>query len=299
MRFILDDIGQAFHYWANKVQESGKASSVSFSDCELFSYSAMIGRHIPGAVVLSTQSYSVSTSNHQSQARQASRHLKQVFCNEPGSSARANMQAAKDAIIRSLADAKLPRIRQPTRDAHKSKAFNLARQANEYLAALPEDERTAEPIDTTDLEHLAVVAAEAQAKKEAELARMLKERIKRLGEDALEWLAGMPKHNLGGLPVMLRLSRDDQGKFKDVETSHGAKVPVHAAIKLWPLVCRTVRSGKKFDLDGALLGPSVGVYRLHAIHADGTVVIGCHTIPLAEMAKIAQQLHLKPLKEMP
>jgi hypothetical protein len=90
--------------------------------------------------------------------------------------------------------------------------------------------------------------------------------------------------SLYDLPPMLRL----RAKGRAIETSRGARVPSAVAETLWPLVqeCRRSNVGMSPDL-------VVGNYRLNAVLPDGSLIIGCHTLPYAELALMAQQLNLK------
>lgn len=88
------------------------------------------------------------------------------------------------------------------------------------------------------------------------------------------------------MPPMLRLSSDG----KNIETSHGAIVPVSAAPRLWRLVER-VRGGDT-AAGSAFRGMHVGPFTLSEIRPDGSAVIGCHDIQYSEMAAMAARLNL-------
>lgn len=82
MKTVFDN-DQCAHVWASQSQESGRGSkgSVYFEGGALYSYGShfLTGFILGETVFLNADSYSVSTSRHQSAARWASRHLKQVF----------------------------------------------------------------------------------------------------------------------------------------------------------------------------------------------------------------------------
>ena len=69
MRRVLRNTDEVMHYWANRVQDEGRAGNVSFDGAELFSYRACIGRRLGSAVVLSNRKWSVTTSSHQTSLR--------------------------------------------------------------------------------------------------------------------------------------------------------------------------------------------------------------------------------------
>lgn len=65
-----------------------------------------------------------------------------------------------------------------------------------------------------------------------------------------------------------------------VETSKGARVPLPVAIDLAGLAKACRESGKGLDLAGR----KIGAYRGDKITADGTLVVGCHSIPWDSIA---------------
>lgn len=104
------------------------------------------------------------------------------------------------------------------------------------------------------------------------------------------WRAGGPRNFAGyDMPPMLRLSADG----RNIETSHGAVVPVSAAPRLWRLI-EQARSGDAAAVSASFRGLHVGPFTLSKIRADGSAVIGCHDIPHAEMAAMAERLNLEP-----
>lgn len=62
---------ELFHLWAHQAKPEGKSGNVRFDGVDLYSYGAIIATMINGVVVLSDRSYSMTTSRHQSKARQA------------------------------------------------------------------------------------------------------------------------------------------------------------------------------------------------------------------------------------
>lgn len=62
---------ELFHLWAHQAKPAGKSGNVRFNGVDLYSYGAIIATMINGVVVLSDRSYSMTTSRHQSKARQA------------------------------------------------------------------------------------------------------------------------------------------------------------------------------------------------------------------------------------
>lgn len=303
----LADIDQVAHYWANKVQDEGRSKNVFFEGDRIYSYGRhfCMGRHLPGdTVALSTQTYSSSTSRQQSKVRAAVRHLRVVYCYDPDASAASNQQQTILAIEGKNIAAAAPRIRQATRETLKADAVGLAVQFNEYLRALPADERGNVQPFKIDGELLDTIERQRQARnvQEAERRRLDEEARKAALADAVAaWRRGeYVRHNLNGLPVMLRLVRGKgthagglmrEGSADFIETSHGAEVNVKSVAYLWHAV-QQARAGN-VQLNAENL-PSVakrlGVYELRFIRADGSIVVGCHDIPYVELERMAVEL---------
>lgn len=91
-----------------------------------------------------------------------------------------------------------------------------------------------------------------------------------------------------GIPTMLRLSRDG----KEVETSHGARVPVSHAVRALGWVRNVVERGVEFKPNGHSF--HIGPYTVSHIGTDGTLVAGCHTIKYDEIVRFAAVLDTLP-----
>jgi len=83
MRNVLSNSREVYHYFANKVQPSGRSGNCSFTNPRAFSYAACIGKHFPDGVALSSGKWSITTSSHQSYLRRACSHLTRVYVPDP------------------------------------------------------------------------------------------------------------------------------------------------------------------------------------------------------------------------
>lgn len=294
MRTALRNTSEVFHYWANQVQTEGRAASVFFDGAKVYSYGRhfCIARILPSGVVAFTErAYSITTSKHKSEARNAARGRTLVYCRDPGDSARENVNHARREIRDALTASTRKGTRYTTRDAHKARALRIAENANAYLSALPEDERAGIlPIDTTDLEQVranldAIEAAEQRIREEQHAAHLAD-----LQASLVEWRAHAihTRTGLYDLPVALRLSLE----ATEVQTSHGASIPIADALKLWGRI-ETVRA---VGLDyGTPSGTPIGAYSLTKIRRDGSLVVGCHDIAYSEVSGIANELRARGL----
>lgn len=93
------------------------------------------------------------------------------------------------------------------------------------------------------------------------------------------WVAGKTNQRPSGGATYARI----RGAI--VETTRGASVPIEHACRLARMYAATVRRGGAQWADGK--GPMVGHYRVNAIGADGSLVIGCHEFTPIE----AKRLH--------
>jgi hypothetical protein len=302
MRKILSNSSEVFHFWANKVQSEGRAGNVFFDSDKVYSYGShfCIARHLPnGVVAFTTRSYSNSTAKHIYGAMRAANHIHKVYCNDPSESGFSNMRHAQQAIVEALNDAEKPRIRQLTRDKCKARALKIAEQANEYLHALPESERMGcTRFDTTGLEHIRVVMQEHEETQRRMAAEAAIERNREAAERLIAWRVDPTIYTNGfyALPVALRLRTGADQYPNDpagthwlqadktvIQTSHGAEIPVSFASRLWAMIEAVRSTGRAMEN----IGKPCGVYTLNTIRADGSIVVGCHDIPYAEIQRIA------------
>lgn len=275
---------EVFHRWANDPEMHAQVSSVSCRFGSLYSYAACIARHLPdGSVAITTRSWSVTTSGHISSARQAIRHLKQIFVWNPEASVAEAMRTARSEVEDELEKAIRPRIRETTRAAHRAAALSIAENANKYAEAHGFDDR----IDTSSFDAMKD-SIEAHKRVQEQLRKEREEQRKRELADSMEkWRNHdiLIRTGLYELPPILRLSKDENGEF--VETSHNAKIPVGEAKRLWPLIKACKDQGREMSMDKQL-----GHYKLKLIRADGSIVVGCHDIAYVEIEGIAKQLGL-------
>ena len=120
-------------------------------------------------------------------------------------------------------------------------------------------------------------AWEKQNAERARIAAMKKE------EKIAEWRAGnLPSHLFNDAPMMLRING------KEIETSHGARITIDEARAFFPQLHRR----------SITQGEPVGHFRFQAVTGDN-VIIGCHTIPLVEIYRIAAELGMIQENETP
>ena len=292
MRNVLKDYSEVAHYWANAVQESGRAREhrMYFEGEYIYSYGShfcMARRLSPGVFVMTTRGYSPTTSKHLFEVRRAI-HGKTVYCHNPRGFATDNREKAVNEIEEEILASQRPRIRQVTRDRHMAEAARLIKQFNDYLEVLPEKERICPPIPElqgTSKEQAERIkqVREEEERRRAEARRKAEEERNRRAEEALqEWLAGSDRRPYHYGPARLRI-KDDM-----IETSHGAEVPVSHAKRLWPMIVDSHEKQSTYCPGHQI---RVGVYTLFKIE-KGDLRIGCHEIEYSELLRIAGLLGL-------
>lgn len=272
MRNVLSSSNEVYHYFANKIQPSGRYGNISFALPRAYSYAACIGMHYLQGVALASRSWSVTTSRHQSDLRQACRHLVCVYVPDPSSVTISYQQVQLNvaALLRLASKAKAKRPIYLGDALNQVKDFNI-------FAEWCESQLCIESPVTDDAALRAIAAAmkdEGAAYKAAAAQRLI-HRAAENAEHLTLWRTGLDIYLPCNLNVALRIKGDQ------IETSKGAHVPVSDAPLIWAMATRQ-KPWAPHD--------PVGVYRLTKIRADGSMVVGCHDVPFSELELIAKQL---------
>lgn len=271
--------GEVFHYFANKVQDSGRCGNTSFALPRAYSYGACIGRHYDEGVALSNRQWSITTARHQSDLKFACQHLKRVYVFDP-ESVNISYRSALIDIEGLLQKASVARTQ---RDDYLGEALSIAEDFNTFARWNKSELHISPPVvDAATLEAIAQgVRVERAMIREAKRERAEVSARKR-AEEYQAWREGQPVHlGYGNVPMMLRV------KDEFIETSWGARIPLDQAPSIWRLIQRVMRGERDYEA-----GQSIGVYRLTKIRRDGSLVVGCHDIPYSEIEGIAKTLNL-------
>jgi len=274
--------------WAQQKQSEGKASRIFFEGPSIYSY----GRHFEMArfidantVFITSRRYSVSTAKHLSLVRGAVSH-KTVFevpsFTDHAENVRYYIERAREYFD------KAKRARTST-----TWLLGVAKHTvtilREYLEQFPTPIPESHAELWTALDHgtyldgdvqAALLKKEREAKKaELESQRIAREAREREEQERLEkWIAG--ELGYGYFSAMRLRVRENE-----VETTHGAKVPVIEARKLY----RALAKG----LD--IVGQRIGYYTVSRV-TEEALIIGCHTIPMSEVQRIAPAVICEAIK---
>ena len=300
MRTSLKNHAEVAHFWANQVQEEGRAGNMFFEGDVIYSY----GKHFPIAtftttpsgqkvILFNAASYSVSTGQHQGIVRRAIPANITVFTvpfDQYGASYRTvylDGVSHKDVIVwfrhqcvkayesaaraRSAFEWKLGDAERLHNEFRLYVgAFELGEQARDALKIVGD---LAERFSGVDLEELRKNLRERAAKAAAKKREAMKGKIE-------QWRAGDGSVRIYGLkPQLLRVVQARNfGKDLDqpyVQTSDGAEVTEQEARVAYKLLQR----GKLTH------GYKLGNYTV--ISVNGQLKIGCHVIDREEIDSLA------------
>jgi hypothetical protein len=305
------------HLWAHRTQEDARnpQGNLYFKGATIYSYrdSYPIASHVTNskegkaarsAVLIRTDSYSVTTSGHISAVRQSVPSgvtrfyvpsVQVDWCwSTPGPDHDTNLayfvEQAKESFRKAQNSRKYGTSELQTafgyRDtaAQYAKFFGLA-PTRKMFSFLPNAKVLAAlRLRLTEREDRAKVLDQARFARER-VQREERARIQTLDDaEQIElWRKGNPHaHVPWNAPTMLRI------KGSEVETSRGARVPMAHALRALSAVRRVVESGQEFIPNGHTL--HVGHYTVDRIEANGTLHAGCHVITLEEIERIAPEL---------
>jgi hypothetical protein len=293
------------HLWANdqdgKTDARNGQGNLYFYDGRIYSYGShfMIARWTEvrngaRAVLFNSDTYSVTTSKHQSAVRRSIPSIVPVFtvpCRQTPRQPRhkVNLRHYRQEIAVCVVKAK--RARSNTEWLH-GQAVALCAEANRYAEFFRLKTRFTLPDGEAIAERIKAQKQTAKRKATRDLLKLERQRAIFLTETLPEWRAGVGMATLyrpvGWRPsgwsrtpwVALRIKGDN------VETTMGASVPTDHAEKIIGMV-QAIQSGRRAPY--ARNGHSIhlGAYVINRIDADGTVRAGCHVIPFSEVQYIA------------
>lgn len=278
------------HIWAQQKQEEGQNAqgNIFFQGKSIYSYGLHfeMARFIkPDVVLRTTRRYSVTTAKHLSYVWRALSDNQKMFDvptfddhSENGHYLAKEIRETIDKLNRSrtFISGRLDRISGATNKAREYlglfkkemtiTARNEIRKLDKYFHKVLTQDRI-------DL----LKSREVENKKRANVRYEEQRRLNALeaGERLEKWKTGELNYlNAGDSPIALRIKGDN------IETSHGATVPLLAARELWD----------KLQRREPLHGMTLGEYTVQGL-ADGILTVGCHKIPLMEVLRMAKNLN--------
>lgn len=290
-RQSFGSISDVIHRFANlderKFEAQGRAGNVYFEYGVLYSY----GRHFAIAkyieqkdklyVLFSTDSYSISTSSHQNQAKSALNHYTLVFVPSASNTPRENFDAWKyqaKEILSKLAKAKKPMI-------YLDQLEMLAAEVKTYTEIFKQKtpKELKRLLEVKDTDEYKEIAAKQQKAHDASVKRA-EAKLK------AEHLENLEKWRKGEGRYLARHGNFDYLRFNAkenrIETSQAVQIPYTAAKRFFETL-QTCRKNQDFQ---PCIGAEIIGFELKEMTAE-FIRVGCHRIGFDEIDVIARQLN--------
>jgi len=291
------------HNWAHKVEAVYKyqhtQGNLFYEGDTIYSY----GKHFPiashytseagkEAILFTSRGYSVTTSKHIGQVRQAiPRNIPVIYCYNPQVRGWNKLEHLENKAHYEKEAIRLNNALILSRKGTKKEARLLSElnQVQENARAycdffvidpVPMEKMT----DSKRAEIIAFDKAQKARAKAQEKARAIEASLSQ-AEKIAQWLASERNSLPYDCPLILRVNGDN------VESSKGASVTVRQARYHLPAILKMIKAcgnGRaSYDLEHG--GHMVGAFKLLSIDCDNTT-IGCHVIPNGELIKLADTL---------
>lgn len=273
MRQGLRSKREVFHFFANKLQESGESGNVFFSNGILYSYGRhfKIAEHRDGFTLITERKYSNSTAKQVSQARQAMSHLNLISV--PNLDDMGKFYSDRELEVRK-ALASFTRAR--TNKGYYIKEVNdLLLNIDQYSAAtgteIPGEMKGFLSQVRLNMESMAADCAVFEAKlKAAESARI---------EKALKgWLSFDPDFTTGMLRGEYSWVRFNANMDR-FETSQDVNIDRMEGLEFW----------KRLRLGMIRKGDKIGYYTVIS-DSEKVLKIGCHKMKVAHLLEIGEKV---------
>ncbi len=290
MKLVLSP-DQVAHKWANQLQDEARNSgnTLFFDHSSIYSYGRhfCIAKHVTNesgerAILFTTRGYSVTTRKHIGIVRNASSHLKKIYCFDPADSIAHNIEAFESQIKNELAG--LVKAKKP--EKYINVALSTLAEAKEY-AAFFEIELPARIIDLVEsaqtgkykeylIKEAEVIAEKAHARQENEKI-IFKKDLAKGRKGTWSRLSNRPFDR-----DYLRLNKKGR-----IETSQGVEIIKPIATLAYKVIINSIKNGgceTKENCNFKILE-----YNVSEVNKD-FIRVGCHTIDMKEINKMAKQI---------
>ncbi len=328
MKKVFSNSREVCHVWASQSQSEGRCANVYFEGATVYSY----GRHYPLGIILTNKKgekaalinatgYSITTTKHISEARQATNHYKQFSiystnlmegiraANWSNTLNLASLQQSVQSYIARRYESLASQL--SSLDAQKRRPVTLEKWRNEALSEIQSaldvlewvggkiDAKTRKLIELAsgDMQTMRAKVQklrEAEARKKAAQAKKDAEARAKVTALAIPaWIAGERVISLEGqnydtysaLQYASQIYMRVEGN--EVVTSRGARFPLEHGLKALPLIRAIVSRGENWQRNGKTI--HLGHYQIDSI-SEGLIVAGCHKLPVSEVERLAASL---------
>jgi hypothetical protein len=275
-----------YHVFAHQTDNDAQNAngSMFISGNTIYSYGThfAMATHRNNVVLITTATYSTTTSKQISQLRGAISGLTFDVENVLATDQESHLRNFKDYTDRYIALLEQASRARQNKEWLIDQAVTLASQANDYAQRFGVRHT---PIDTSgiDLESIkeVVTARKLERKKQSEKLERKKQREQ--SKQIKDWQNNTPNVRAPSTDkVYLRIV------LGNIQTSKHAVIPVSATPMLWDMVT-TCRKEKQSYIPKEKL--SVGNYSLTQIDASGNIKVNCHLIAFDQLKRIAKLLN--------
>ena len=282
MKRVFSTSLQVAHLYANQSQNDARCRNASFDSLSFYSYSTRIAylhNNKPEPLLLiDSYGYSNTTRSHVGdlfRAFDSNTKILRVPAVHPRLGDHdVNYNYFFSQIADALASAKKARTRGPEYITDANNTIEDMRWYAEFFELMWD---IPEPV------HIAADALDKmnQQRQAARDAKLAKEKLDQAEKLAL-WMAGDASVHMYFTDLRLRLIGEE------IQTSHGARIPVADALKFWPILRRLHNKNMDFVFKSEV---KFGSYQARHFK-DDMLVVGCHNIPYSEIERMAVQLNL-------
>lgn len=279
------------HAWAHQTDDNprGKNGNIYADGETIYSY----GYHFPiatrlagGLFLLTTASYSVTTSQHISAVSRAIPYGAKVFQVADVKPRNYSDHAANFVDYRE----RYQKALETAARARANKAWaleaakKLADEANQYADKFKLRHKR---IDSSviDLDSLKTELAATQARKAKATKRAQAKARKEAAKTIERWKDGEPVQIPRGINKVYLRIRGDQ-----IETSQSARFPVDHAARAWHVISACKKTGREWRANGEQV--KLGYYTVNRVKPNGDLIAGCHYVEYSESTRIASLLNL-------
>ena len=284
MKHVFNTSVEVAHLWAHQTQDDARCRNASFNGFKYYSYSTVIAeirRNNRGEelVLLCVDNYSRTTAKHKYEVRRAVSHKKIIAVQVVGAIL-SDHDINYRAFLRRYEDLTDLASRARQRKAeYLGKAASIAKDMGEYAAFFDLVWNVPSPDENISATQL---LAEYEVWRQQEDEKRRAKREAEQAENLALWLVGGDNRSFDALKLRI--------KGDEIQTSHGANIPIDHALKVWPVIYRAHTSGKPF-VPSQKRTIHLGHYRFNSFRND-VLTVGCHRIPYTEIERMAQQLGL-------
>lgn len=283
MRNVLKS-SEVFHFWANKIQTSGRCSNVFFEREVIYSYGYHfpIARHMTNvrgenAILFTTRSYSSTTAKHTFKTRSAIHSgANLIFVNNPCENPFRNFSAWESELNRIIK--KLTVSRKP--EKYILEIINVKNSVEKYadFLQIPVPKELKKLFLFADSEKSAGLLEKAKEKEKKAKEKKEREARARIKKFKNFDLSDCSIYDLGEF-VYLRINKNSEC----IETSKGIQIPFAIAERSYRYII------------SYLANPVISVnfkilhYSVNSI-TDKEIIAGCHHVKMSEVNEIAKQM---------